>query len=83
MANLGAEGKLKITIEGVENTEVWNASSGCGIVVEAVDRQNRTTIDSIAVPLKTCTAMAADISGVQRIDCGSRPIFNKVQLGKL
>ena len=41
-----------------------NGRSGCGgVVTEAVDRGNWITISKFAVPLKACTAMAAEIAG--------------------
>ena len=41
-----------------------DGSSGCGVVIKAVDRKNWITISNIAVPLRACTAMAAEITGV-------------------
>ena len=53
MADLGAEGTWKITIEGMKNSETWkavrgswdgnkkdNRCSGCGVVIQAVDRDS-------------------------------------------
>ena len=37
--------------------------SGCGIVIKAVDGEKCITISKMAVPLKACTAMAAEITG--------------------
>ena len=66
-----------ITCEGVKNMETWKAvrgcwdgskqedgSSGCGIVIRAVDRKSWITISKIAVPLTACTAMAVEIAEV-------------------
>ena len=36
---------------------------GCGGVIKGVDKDTWITISKIAVPLKTCTAMAAKIAG--------------------
>ena len=76
---LETEGKTKITT--AKNTEEWKAARGfwdggknddarsvCGIVVMAVDREKLITISKNAVPLKACTAMAAEITRSQRID---------------
>ena len=76
LANLGKEGKWKITIEGVENMETrktlrsyWDGSteedgcSGCGIVIKAVNMENWITISSAAVPLETSTARTTGIAG--------------------
>ena len=76
LANVGAEGKWKITIEGVENTETrktvcgyWDGSteedgcSRCGIVIKAVNMENWITISSAAVPLETSTARTTEIAG--------------------
>ena len=76
MANLGAEEQRKITVEKGDNTDKSKAvgefldgskktdgRSGCGVVMEGVDREKWITLRKIAVPLTTCTAMAAEIVG--------------------
>ena len=37
--------------------------SGCGVVIKGVDRDKWITISEMAVPLKACTAMAAEVMG--------------------
>ena len=77
MANLGAEGQRKITIEKGDTTEHWKAvrgfcdgstrtdgRSGCGVVIKGVDQDKCITSSKIAAPLKACTAMAAEVAGV-------------------
>ena len=48
----------------------WTAArrqtgSGCGVVIKGVDRDKWITISKIAVLLKVCTAMAADVVGAR------------------
>ena len=40
-----------------------NGSSGCGIVINAFDRENWITISKISVPLKASTAVDAEVVG--------------------
>ena len=49
-------------MEGSESKD--NGSSGCGVVIKGVDRENWVTIGKLAMPLKVGTAMAAEIGGV-------------------
>ena len=76
-ANVGAVGKKEIVVDKGSNTEKWkaikgfwdgsckeNGRSGCGVVVEGVDREKWFTITKIAPLLKVCTAMAAEMTGV-------------------
>ena len=68
MANLGAEGRRKFVADKGNNTERWkavkgfwdgcfknNGRSGCGVVVEGVDRDKWITMSKIAVPLGVVT----------------------------
>ena len=41
-----------------------NARSGCGVVIRCVDQDKWITHSKIAVLLKACTAMAAEVGGV-------------------
>ena len=71
----GLKDRKKITIEGAKNTKdkkagrgYWDGSNedgriGCGFVIKAVDKGSWITISKVAVPLKACTAMAAEIAG--------------------
>ena len=76
LANLGAEGQRKITVEKGNNSEnwkvvrgVWDGSkktdvrSGCGVVIKCVDMDEWITISIIAIPPKACAAMAAEVVG--------------------
>ena len=76
LANLGAEGQRKVTVERGNNTENWKAVRGfcddstkkdgrsvSGVVIKGMDRDKVITISEIAVPLKTSTAMAAEAVG--------------------
>ena len=76
LENLGAEGQRKITIEKGDSTENWktvrgfwdgstktDVRSGCGVVIKGVDKDKWITISRMSVPLRTCTAMAAEVAG--------------------
>ena len=76
-ANLGAEEQRKVTSKKRNtNTEwravrgLWDGSkktdgrSGCEVVIKGVDRDKWITVSKIAVPLKTCAAMIAVVTGV-------------------
>ena len=76
LANLGAEWKREITVEKGNNTENWKAvrgfsdgsnktdgRSGCGVVINVVDRDKWVTISKIALPLKACITMTAEVVG--------------------
>ena len=41
-----------------------NGGSGCGVVIQGVDRGNRITISKVAVPMGVGTVMAAEVIGV-------------------
>ena len=73
---MGAEGQRKITVEEGNSTENWKAvrgfwdgskktdgRAGCGVVIKGVDRDKWITIRKIAVLLKACTDMAAEVVG--------------------
>ena len=49
---------------GWDGSRKDNGSSGCGVVMRAFDRKNWITISKIVVPLKVCTAIAAELTGV-------------------
>ena len=65
-----------MTTEGAKNAQMWksssrrlgrqqkNGSGGCGVAIKAVGKKKWITISSMAVLLKACTAMAAEITGV-------------------
>ena len=76
LANIGAEGQRKITVEKGNNTEhskavrgFWDGSkktdgrTGCGVVIKGVDRDRWITISKIAVFVKAWAAMAAEVVG--------------------
>ena len=42
--------------------------SGCGVVMKGVDRDKWITFSTIALPLTTCTAMAAEVVGSRYFD---------------
>ena len=63
-ANLVAEGKSEITIEGIKNSVTWTAvrgywdgcnkehgCNGCGLGIKAVDREKLNHNQQIAAPL--------------------------------
>ena len=69
---MGAEGQRKITVDKGNDTEnrmrgSWDGSkktdgrAACGFAIKGVDRDRWTTISKIAVLLKACTAMAAEV----------------------
>ena len=73
-ANLGAEGQMKIFVDRGNNAETWkvvksfwdgssenNGRSGCGVLIEGVDRDEWITISMVAVPLSVSTATAAEV----------------------
>ena len=80
-ANLGEDGQRKITVDKGNNTQKLDGSKrtdgrcGCGVVIKGVDRDK--SMSKIAVPLETCTAMAAEVVGAS----GLTGILNLV-LGK-
>ena len=87
LANLGAEGERKVTVEKEDNKENWKAvrgfwdgskktdgRSGCGVMIKGVDRDKWITISKISVPLRTCTAMVGEC-GSQRFDGRSGPFI--------
>ena len=44
-----------------------NENSGCGIVIKAVDRENKITVSRSSVPLKVGTAMGSQVAGVRTL----------------
>ena len=52
-----------------------NGGSGCGVVIEEVDRDKCITISGLAVLLRMCIAMAAEVVGV----CGLNGFWVLVQ----
>ena len=40
-----------------------NGSSGCGIIINALDRENWITTSKFSVPLKASTAVDAEVVG--------------------
>ena len=75
--NQEAEGQRKVVVDRKSNADTWkavkgfldgsckdNGKSGCGVVIEGVDRERWVTISQIAVPLNVGTAMAAEMMGV-------------------
>ena len=75
-ANWGAEGGMKVTVEGFRTTTVWKevrgnwdgsknkcGGSGCGTETKAVHRECWVTVRDISVPLMATTALAADLAG--------------------
>ena len=76
-ANIGAQGPRKIVLDRRDNSKSWkavkgswdgsfkdNVKSGCGVVIEGVDKERWVTISKIAIPLEVGTAMAAEVGGV-------------------
>ena len=76
-ANVEASGKKEIVVDKGSNVEKWktvqgfcdgsckeNGRSGCGVVILGVDREKWVTISKIALPLRECTDMAAETTGV-------------------
>ena len=87
-----------ITMKCVMNTETWKAkrgywdgskkedgSSGGRIVIRTVKKENSITIRNISIPLKTCTAMAAEIAVSMcwlrcQICCSRQNLFGKTSM---
>ena len=78
-ANIAAQGRRKIVPDRCDNSETWkadkgywygsfndNGKSGCGVVINGVDRGRWVTINRISVPLKVATAMASEVPGCMR-----------------
>ena len=51
-------------------------------MIKAVDREKWITVSKIAVPLKVCTAVAADIAGTSVVPEALDPVFDNKYLGK-
>ena len=73
----GAQGRSKLDIYKKDAPTTWKAMrgfwdgsfkvdgrSGCGIVIQGVDREKWVTISKIAVPLNVGAAMAPEVIGV-------------------
>ena len=76
-ANIGTQGRRQRVIDRRDATTTWkairgfsdgffkdNGRSGCGILIEEVDRRKWVAITNIAVLLKVGAATAAEIAGV-------------------
>ena len=71
------EKERNIVLDRCINPETWKAvkgswdgsfkdkgKSGCGVVIQGIDRGRWVTVTGIAVPSKVCTSMAAEGAGV-------------------
>ena len=69
--------KKEIVVDKGSNVEKWktvkgfcgasckeNGRSGCGVVILGVDKEKWVTISKIALPLRECTDMAVEMTGV-------------------
>ena len=85
-------GKKEIVIDKDSNTEKQkavkgfrdgsgkdNGESGCGVVVIRVDREKWVTISKGALPLRMCTAVAPEMTGVCLFIC----VLNLIPKGNL
>ena len=67
---LGAEGQRTVVVANENDTDKWKMVRGIWdgssqVRIKAVDKDKRITISRIAVPLKMCTAMAAEVAGAR------------------
>ena len=70
VAILGTDGKTTITIDGkttkaakgLDGSKKEDGRSGCGVLIKAVDTERWITISRMAIPLKACTAMVAELT---------------------
>ena len=93
MANSGAERLTKVNVQGVKTTVAWKAvrgywggskkesgSSGCGVVIRAVDRERWITVSNISALVKASTAVAAEVRGTYILTGGQDLMFGQSRM---